>query len=81
MADPIAISAARFPKHTALMPNPSPVYRYPKAHRLGRLQKQGVAWDLLKEGVKPRHIRKCLGISNRQLKKAKASKHQPQANE
>lgn len=35
------------------------------------MQKQYTACDLLREDVKPRHIRKCLGISNRQLKKAK----------
>jgi len=69
MANPTVISAARFPEQ--LPYQTQPVYRFPKAHRLTRVGKQGVAFDLLREGIKPRHIRKCLGISNRQLKKAK----------
>lgn len=66
------INPVRFRNHsTDLMPNPQPVYRYPKADKLTRMQKQLVALDLLTEGIKPRHIRKCLGISSRQMKKAK----------
>lgn len=65
------IHPARFSAHNVQMPNPSPVYRYPKANLLTLMQKQGVAYDLLLNDIKPRHIRKCLGISNRQLKKAK----------
>jgi len=54
-----------------LFPQTQPVYRYPLAHLFSRVGKQGVALDLLHQGIKPRHIRKCIGISNRQLKKAK----------
>jgi hypothetical protein len=69
MANPTVISAARFPEQ--LPYQTQPVYRFPKAHLLTRLHKQGVALHLWLQGVKPRHIRKCLSISNRQLKKAK----------
>jgi hypothetical protein len=48
-----------------------PIYRFPNAHLLTAKKKQQVAFDLLVNEVKPRHIRKCLIISNRQLKKAK----------
>ena len=56
-----------------------PIYRYPKAHLLTAKQKQGIALDLLAEGIPERHIRKAISITARQLDKAKALKHQPQA--
>jgi hypothetical protein len=58
-----------------------PGYRYPKAHLLTAKQKQGIALDLLAEGIPERHIRKAISITARQLDKAKASKPKPQANE
>lgn len=72
MAKPITtpvISATRFPLQGILATQP--IYRFPKAHLLTAKQKQLVALDLLVNEVKPRHIRKCLGISSRQLKKSK----------
>jgi hypothetical protein len=56
-------------------------YRYPKAHLLTATQKQGIALDLLAEGIPDRHIRKAISITARQLDKAKASKPKPKANE
>ena len=56
-------------------------YRYPKAHLLTATQKQGIALDLLAEGIPDRHIRKAISITPRQLDKAKASKPKPKANE
>lgn len=72
MAKPITtpfIASTRFPMQGVLATQPT--YRFPKANLLTAQQKQMVAADLLLNEVKPRHIRKCLGISSRQLKKAK----------
>lgn len=68
MANPIVISPARFNRVAG---DTSPVYRYPKAGLLGRSQKVTIAAELLVYEVKPRHIRKCLGISGRQFKVVK----------
>jgi hypothetical protein len=56
-----------------------PIYRYPKAHLLTAKQKQAIALDLISNGIPDRHIRKAISITARQLDKAKALKHQPQA--
>jgi hypothetical protein len=53
-----------------------PVYRFPKAHLLTAKQKQGIALDLLANGIPERRIRKAINITARQLDKAKALKHQ-----
>lgn len=53
-----------------------PGYRFPKAHLLTAKQKQGIALDLLANGIPDRHIRKAISITARQLDKAKALKHQ-----
>lgn len=49
----------------------APVPRYPETATLSTVTRRAVARDLLAEGMKPRHIRKALGMTARQLRKAK----------
>lgn len=49
----------------------APVPRYPETQTLSAATRRAVARDLLASGMPSRHIRKALGMTARQLDKAK----------
>lgn len=63
---------AKLPLPSAAQVNgTAPVPRYPETTTLSPVTRRSVARELLAEGMKPRHIRKALGMTARQLRKAK----------